>query len=37
MHLETVRLFFCPRFGVNASDIRFRIRIRSPSHEPWCL
>ena len=33
VHLKTVRLFFRARLGVNAADIRFRIGIRSSSHE----
>lgn len=36
MHLEAVSLLFCPRSRVDATDVWFRIRIRSPSHEP-CL
>jgi hypothetical protein len=34
MHLEAVRLFSCPRPGVDAADIRFRIGIGSSSHGP---
>ena len=33
VHLKTMRLFFRARLGVNAADIRFRIGIRSSSHE----
>src|SRR5207244_9086850 len=34
MHLETVRLLFCPRFGVDTANVRFGIGIGSSSHEP---
>src|ERR1051326_3965880 len=33
VHLESVRLFLGPRFGVDAADVRFRVGIRSSSHE----
>jgi hypothetical protein len=32
MNLKTVRLFFRARLGVDAPDVRFRIRIRSLFH-----
>ena len=34
MHLKAVRLLFRTRPGINAANIRFRIGIRSSSHEP---
>ena len=33
MDLEAVRLFLCARFGVDASNVFFRIRIWTFSHE----
>src|SRR5215471_11565057 len=34
MHLKTMRLFFRTLFGVDTTDVFFRIRIRSSSHAP---
>ena len=33
VHLEAVRLFFCPRLGINAADVCFGIWICAFSHE----